>query len=323
VDVHAIGRRRKLRPRAGSEAHDVVATIGQEEDMLPPIVIGAHPKRHDREPIELGLVVSGLTGAPMDVVGTFSFDTTPHRTATDEYGRILREQVQQAVGDTDRPSGETRVHVMLGSPAHALHENASKVGAGLIIVGSSHRGAVGRITLSTTADRVLQRAPCPVAVAPRGVRGEDAARQGVAVAFVDTPGGWSALRAGAAIARCAGTSLTAYTVIESHTDRSDRHRAEAAVERAIADIAHDLDAETRVIGDGGVEALVAESRRHSFLVRGCRARRPVRPPLAFGLPSKLARQAACPLVVVPPGREEPLEALFGAHVTAGRGAAPS
>jgi nucleotide-binding universal stress UspA family protein len=287
--------------------------------MLPPIVIGAHPKRHDREPIELGLTVSRLTRAPMDVVGTFMFDTTPHRSGTDEYGRILREEVQQAVGDTDRPSGQIRVHVMPGSPVHALHEKASEVGAGLIIVGSSHRGAVGRITLSTTADRVLQRAPCPVAVAPRGVGDEDAARQGVAVAFVDTPGGRSALRAGAAIARCAGTSLTAYTVIEPHTHESDRDRAEAAVERAIVDVAHDLDTETRVLAHGGVEALVVESRRHSFLVRGCRTRGPVRPPLAFGLPSKLARQAACPLIIVPPGREEPLEALFGAHAAAGHG----
>jgi nucleotide-binding universal stress UspA family protein len=287
--------------------------------MLPPIIIGAHPKRHDREPIVLGHTISRLTRAPMDVVGTFLFDTTPHRRGTDEYGRILREQVEQAVGDTDRSSGELRVHVMPGSAADALHEKASEVGAGLIIVGSSHRGAVGRITLSTTADRVLRRAPCPVAVAPRGVGDEDAAQQGVAVAFVDTPGGRSALRAGAAIARCAGTSLTAYTVIEPHTHEADRERAEEAIEQAIVDLARDLDTETRVLARGGVEALLAESRRHSFLVRGCRTRGPVRPPLAFGLPSKLARRAACPLIIVPPGREEPLEALFGAHAATRHG----
>lgn len=291
--------------------------------MLPPIVIGAHPKRRDREPIELGLALARLTHAPMDVVGTFLFDTTPHRTATDEYCRVLREEVEQAAGDADRPSGEVRVHVLPGSPARALYEKASEAGAGLIVVGSTHRGAVGRITLSTTADRVLQQAPCPVAVAPRGVDDEDEARQGVAVAFVDTPGGRSALRAGAAIARCAATPLTAYTVIERHTPEADRDRAERAVEEAIAELAGGLEAETRVLTDGGVEALVAQSRRHSFLVRGCRSRGPVRPPLAFGLPSKLARQAACPLVIVPPGREEPLEALFGAHAAAGHGDALS
>jgi nucleotide-binding universal stress UspA family protein len=287
--------------------------------MQPSIVVGAHPKRHDREPIELGLALGRLTRAPIDVVGTFLFDTTPQRRPTEEYGRLLEEEVQQAIGDTERPPGDVRVHVMTGSPAHALHAKASELGAALIVVGSTHRGAIGRITLSTTADRVLQQAPCPVVVAPRGSRDEDATRQSVAVAFVDTPGGRSALRAGAAIARGTGTSLTVYTVIEQHTDQADRERAEEAVERATAEFASGLEAETRILARGGVEQLVAESRRHSFLVRGCRSRGPVRPPLAFGLPSKLAHQAACPLVIVPPGREEPLEALFGAHAAARHG----
>lgn len=289
--------------------------------MLPPIVIGAHPKRHEQEPIELGLMVSRLTLAPMDVVGTFWFDTTPQRAASDEYGRLMREEVQQslerAVGEPDRACGEVRIHVMPGSVAHALHQKASDVGAGLIIVGSTHRGAVGRVTLSTTADRVLGRAPCPVAVAPRGFRDEGAVPRRVGVAFVDTPGGRSALRAGVAIAQCTGASLIAYTVIEAHTHDSDRDRAEAAVERAIADDAHDLHAEARVLSAGGVEALAAESRELDFLVRGCRGRGPMHPPLAFGLPSKLARRAVCPFVIVPPGREEPLVALFGAQAGAG------
>jgi nucleotide-binding universal stress UspA family protein len=301
-------------------AHHVLAIV-QEEQMLSPIVIGAHPKRHEQEPIELGLMVSRLTLAPMDVVGTFWFDTTPHRAASDEYSRLMREDVQQslerAVGEPDRACGEVRIHVMPGSVAHALHQKASDVGAGLIIVGSTHRGAVGRVTLSTTADRVLGRAPCPVAVAPRGFRDEGAVPRRVGVAFVDTPGGRSALRAGVAIARCTGASLIAYTVIEPHTHESDRDRAEAAVERAIADDAHDLHAEARVLSAGGVEALAAESRDLDFLVRGCRGRGPMRPPLAFGLPSKLARRAVCPFVIVPPGREEPLVALFGAQAGAG------
>jgi nucleotide-binding universal stress UspA family protein len=288
--------------------------------MVPPIVIGAHPKRHEQEPIELGLVVSRLTHAPMDVVGTFWIDTTPQRTASDEYSRVLREEVQrsleQAVGEPHRACGEVRIHVTPGSAAQALHEKAAGVGAGLVIVGSTHRGAVGRITLSTTADRVLDRAPCPVAVAPRGFRDDGAAPQPVGVAFVDTPGGRSALRAAAAIAQCTGASVFAYTVIERHTHESDRDRAEAAVERAIAEYADRLHVEARVLADGGVEALAAESRHLDFLVRGCRGRGPVRPPLAFGLPGKLARRAACPLVIVPPGRDGPLVALFGARAGA-------
>lgn len=290
--------------------------------MVPPIVIGAHPKRREHEPIELGAMFSRMTRAPMDVVGTYWFDTTAQRQATDEYGRVLRDEVleslEHVVGDTDRVCGEVRVHVMSGGVAYALHEKAAEGGAGVIIVGSTHRGAFGRITLGTTADRVLDHSPCPVAVAPRGFRDEGTMPQRVGVAFVDTPGGRSALRAGASIAECAGASLIAYTVIETHTHDADRDRAESALARAIAEYAHDLDVQARVLTDRGIEALVSESRQLDILVRGGHGGGPVRTPLAFGLPSKLARRAACPFVIVPAGREEPLVALFSARAGAGR-----
>ena len=288
--------------------------------MVPPIVIGAHPKRREQEPIELGVMFSRMTRAPMDVVGTYWFDTTAQRQAGDEYGRVLRDEVleslQHVVGDTDRVCGEVRVHVMSGGVAYALHETATDLGAGLIIVGSTHRGALGRITLGTTADRVIDHSPCPVAVAPRDFRDEGSMPQRIGVAFVDTPGGRSALHAGAAIAQCAGASLIAYTVIEPHTHDSDRERAEAALERAIDRYANDVDVQSRVLTDGGVEALVSESRHLDILVRGGRSGGPVRTPLAFGLPSKLARRAACPFVIVPAGREAPLVALFRAGARA-------
>ncbi len=283
--------------------------------MVPPIVIGAHPKRREQEPIELGVMFSRMTRAPMDVVGTYWFDTTAQRQATDEYGRVLRDEVldslEHVIGDTDRVCGEVRVHVMSGGVAYALHEKAADLGAGLIIVGSTHRGAFGRITLGTTADRVLNHSPCPVAVAPRGFRDEGAMPQRIGVAFVDTPGGRSALHAGASIGQCAGASVIAYTVIEPHAHDADRKRAERALERAIDQYAHHVDVQARVLTDRGVEALLSGSRHLDILVRGGRSGGPVRTPLAFGLPSKLAQRAACPFVIVPAGREEPLVALFG------------
>lgn len=287
-----------------------------------PIVIGAHPRRNEPEPIELGVMLSRLTDAPLEVVGTFWFDATPQRTASGDYCENLRNEVRQtlehAIGDPDRASGDVHIDAVSGSAAHALHEAATRVGAGVIVVGSTHRGALGRITLGSTTDRVLDGAPCPVAVAPRGFRDEGLAPERVGVAFVDTAGGWAAMRAGAAIARRTGAALIAYTVLEPHTQDADRERADVAVERALAEHAHDIRSEARLLTDDGVDALVAESRGLDFLVRGSRGRGPVRPPLALGLPSKLARQVACPFVVVPPELDEPLVALFGAHAGAGR-----
>ena len=286
--------------------------------MVPPIVIGAHPKRHEPEPIALGLMLSRLTQAPVDVVGTFWFDGTPNRTAFDDYSQILRDEVQEALersaGDPDRAPAEVRIHVEYAPAKYALHKKASRVGAGLIVVASTHRGAAARIALGSTPERVLGGAPRPVAVSPCGFRDAVAEPERVGVAFVDTPGGWAALRAGAAIARHTGASLHAYSVIESHND-TDRERAETAVEAAIAKHAYDIHSETRVITDGGVDALVDESRELDFLVRGSRGHGPVRRTLAIGLPGKLAREVACPMIVVPPGFDQQLVALFSAQAS--------
>jgi nucleotide-binding universal stress UspA family protein len=295
--------------------------------MVPPIVIGAHPKRHEPEPIALGLMLSRLTHAPIDVVGTFWFDATPQGTASEDYSQTLRHEVHQALdqadGDPDPACGEVRVHVGFGPAKYALHETASRVGAGLIVVGTPHRGTLGRMALGSTTDRVLSGTPCPVAVAPRGFRDEVVAPERIGVAFADTPGGWAAFRAGAAIARHAGAGLVAYTIINPHARDAGRDSAEVAVERAVAEHAGDIHSEARVLTNGGVDALVSESHDLDFLVRGFRGHRPVHTPRAFGPPSHLARQVACPFVVVPAGVDQQLVALFDAHAGVKRNASPT
>jgi len=288
--------------------------------MVPPIVIGAHPKRDDSAPLALGVMLSRLTGAPLHVVGTFWFDSTPQRTAPEDYGRALREKVQHAVDEVLGDAGidaPVDVRVTCGAPAHALQQTASEVGAGLIIVGSTRRGTFGRITTGTTADRVLDGSPCPVVVAPAGFRHAQGFGGTVGVAFVDTPGGRSALAAGAAIARRTGADMIAYTVTDASTHQDDRARAEVAVERAISGCAADLGCEARVL-TGGAAALVEESRKLDFLLRGGRAAGSLLRPLAREVPSRLASGVECPLIFVAPGGEQPLLALFGAEAVDGR-----
>jgi nucleotide-binding universal stress UspA family protein len=59
------------------------------------------------------------------------------------------------------------------SPARGLTELAEREGADLVVVGSSRRGAAGRINLERTAGRLLQGGPCAVG-RPRG-RADDRA----------------------------------------------------------------------------------------------------------------------------------------------------
>ena len=52
--------------------------------------------------------------------------------------------------------------------AMALQRAAEQQRADLIVLGSSHRGAVGRVLVGSVTEETLHGAPCPVAVAPVG-----------------------------------------------------------------------------------------------------------------------------------------------------------
>ncbi|MBM4379962.1 MAG: universal stress protein [Deltaproteobacteria bacterium] len=52
-----------------------------------------------------------------------------------------------------------------GSPADQLLAAAQEKGASLVVVGTTGRGAAGRLLLGSVADRVVHLAPLPVLVA--------------------------------------------------------------------------------------------------------------------------------------------------------------
>ena len=87
-----------------------------------------------------------------------------HRAQPDAVAETL------ATGRAQIPAG---IHVRLrtpvaSSPARGLTELAEDEHADLVVVGSSRRSPSGRIWLERTAGRLLQGAPCAVAVPPPG-----------------------------------------------------------------------------------------------------------------------------------------------------------
>jgi nucleotide-binding universal stress UspA family protein len=55
-------------------------------------------------------------------------------------------------------------HVALGAPADEIVAVAAEIDAALIVVGSHGRGAIERVLLGSTAERVVRAARCPVVV---------------------------------------------------------------------------------------------------------------------------------------------------------------
>jgi nucleotide-binding universal stress UspA family protein len=109
------------------------------------------------------------------------------------------------------------VHVALrapvgSSPARALTELAEAEEADLVVVGSSGR-ATDAISLERTAGRLLQGAPCAVAVAPAGLRDTEPFRH-VAIAYDGSREANVALATGYAIATASGAAVTLMYALE-------------------------------------------------------------------------------------------------------------
>ncbi len=111
---------------------------------------------------------------------------------------------------TARPTGSTPG----GSPAAMIIELAESAGIDLIVVGSPHRGAVGRALIGSVAESLLHGSPCPVVVAPRGYAGERHEQfLRIAVGHDGTPEADAALHAAEALALRSNALIDVLTVL--------------------------------------------------------------------------------------------------------------
>jgi nucleotide-binding universal stress UspA family protein len=81
-----------------------------------------------------------------------------------------RRQAEELLTAQRRAAGvqaETVVRLD-GPPGRGLRQLAEDEHADLLVVGSSHRGALGRVLLGDNTRAALNGAPCAVAIAPRG-----------------------------------------------------------------------------------------------------------------------------------------------------------
>jgi nucleotide-binding universal stress UspA family protein len=201
-----------------------------------------------------------------------------------------------------------------GSASHGLHDVAEELGASLIVLGSQTER---RLLATSTGERVIAGAPCPVAMPPRGWRDRALHDLGrIGVAFVPTPDGREALRVAAMLALRVGARLHVVTVVAGpaevmsyrigeDVDRmyvsAAKETFEQSIEQAISELASDITASGEVIvGDDPVETL-AGMANSSFdaLFMGSRGYGPMRRVLLGGVASRLLRRLDIPAVIVP------------------------
>ena len=218
-----------------------------------------------------------------------------------EYRREAEELLE-----TLEPPGVEKRAVEAASPARGLHELAVELDAGLIAVGVTDRGPLGRLAPGSVASHLLHGSPCPVLVAPEGA--DASAIRAVGVAYDGSEGALAALHSARELAREHDARLV---VIGAHQPSpvpvkmgypglpdvaaEDRQQFETMLERGAAGV----DAEYRMIMGSPGHTIAQASGDFDLLVTGSRGYGPARSVLLGSVSRHLVDHAHCPVLVVP------------------------
>jgi nucleotide-binding universal stress UspA family protein len=289
------------------------------------IVIGFDGTDSGEDALALGMLLARATRAVplVTVVHPQEYPIGVGRVDA-EWVAYMHEQAQELLRCARRVLGDgveaDYRTVSAASESRGLHELAEQEQAELVVVGSSHRGPLGRTYPGSTGDRLLQGSACPVAVAPRGLREQPPADLAtIAVAFIDTPDGHEALTFAAALAERSGARLRVMTVVPPRAEvfapviGQDAEEAYAArmreayrraLDDALAGLRDRVQATGELLEGDVVDTPTMIDRRDAdLLVCGSRAYGPLRRVLLGGVSSRLLRRARCPVLVVPRGAE--------------------
>jgi nucleotide-binding universal stress UspA family protein len=254
-------------------------------------------------------------------------DTEQGRDAL-ELGRILA----QASG------GEMLVVTASDEDGRDLAQLVRSEGADLVVLGSTHRGPIGRVVPGATVGRLLADAPCAIAVAPPGFGGpadgdlgwrplsgdaEDVGMRVVGVGFDGSSASREALDAAAELAVTNGAALRVYSVgrnfaLPPAADETGQMpgmptEAEAMRER-LHEVVGGLPAEARALpvflrGNPATELIRAAETGVDMLVLGSRHGGPLRRALHGSVSSAVMQEVHCPVLIFPTGVRAPTAAL--------------
>jgi nucleotide-binding universal stress UspA family protein len=197
-----------------------------------------------------------------------------------------------------------------------LRHAAEQQHADLLVLGSSHRGAAGRILVGSVTEETLHGAPCPVAVAPVGLNRslKDPRIANIAVAYDDDVQAGGALRLAGALAAETGAHLQVIVIANTATPRvlgstaglayfatveSRVQMAEDDVAAAIASLPSELTVSSDVRKGLPAEEIIRSSHGVDLLVLGSHGRGPLGRVALGSVSDAVVRAAACPVLVVP------------------------
>lgn len=199
-------------------------------------------------------------------------------------------------------------HLVEDPEAAGLKELAEADGSDLIVLGSTHRGRMGRVCPGSVGERVLDGAPSAVALAPRGYAEGDASIREIAVGYDGSRASAVALRRAIGLAERCQASLLVLGVVEislglagyetRQSKEQQRAEMEHHLERALETVPSSLAARSRLLFGAPARSLVEAASEGDLLVLGSRGSYAARRRVVLGTVGAAAiRSAECPTVI--------------------------
>jgi len=292
--------------------------------MTGPVVVGYTGSDESKAALTLTRELAGLLYAP--VVSVSVITSAPLETDLRTFTADLQERGERLKAEAlDALSGRDEVEaisVPAPSPARELDRIAGERDAVMVVLGSTHRGALGRLVPGTVADRLLAGGRCPVAVAPRGFApSADRLRlRRFGVAFDGSPEARVALAEAARLALAADASLDLLAVVNpampaelpwaaqgyaalTVSPRITRQQVDhmwSCAEKAVQDLVPDVVRATIHVVEGlPTEVLLQRSKQFDLLLVGSRGYGPLGRVLMGSVSTTLVRECTCPVIVTP------------------------
>ena len=199
----------------------------------------------------------------------------------------------------------------------ALQQVAETEAADLIVLGSTHRGQVGRVLAGSVGERLLGGAPCAIAIVPKGYAG--GIHPSLGIIGVGYDGGDEsklALEMAKDLARGLDSSLRLIGVAAEHDGARDRMEAALA---AGAGTCQEVETERKLLFGDPAAALADQGVELDLLVLGSRDYGPIRTVLLGGVSREVLRTSPCPVVIVPRSAASREAGILGGRAEAGSG----
>lgn len=184
-------------------------------------IVGYSPDFHDTQPLDLAAQIARADRDDLRVVVVIpqGWGTPAARGTDTEFEDYAQAWGHEAAAEASAHLAATHpditaevVTLPARSAAHTLVDEATTHNARLIVVGSGEEGPTGRVSMSSTNNRILHSSHVPVAIAPRLYRaGQNATIRRVTCAFRDDESSHNTAISAAEVCQRIGASLRLVT----------------------------------------------------------------------------------------------------------------